>query len=256
MGKVSNLESRLFGRWVVLEKAGAKNRNLYYLCKCVCGMEKRVSGQSLLSGDTRSCGCLHSEIVKKIFTTHGAADTKEYIVWEGMRARCRNRNKQDFKNYGGRGIKVCDRWLNSFENFIEDMGLCPDGLTIERMDNDGNYSPKNCRWGTRKEQALNRRSNNVLVYRGISKTVSEWAEMLNVERSAIVHRLERGWSIEDTLEKPFENKKHKLVAFNGIVDTLTGWGRRLGGSQELIRRRLKAGWSMEKSLSTPNCSRT
>jgi len=251
MGKVSDLEGRRFGRLVVLGKEGYRNKNLCYLCRCDCGEEKIINGYSLLKGDTRSCGCLHIETNKKLSITHGATDTKEYIVWESMRARCRNQNRQDFKNYGGRGIKVCDRWLNSFEDFIEDMGFCPEGLTIERIDNDGNYSPENCRWGTRKEQALNRRSNRVLVYRGISKTVSEWAEMLNVERGAIVHRLGRGWSIEDALEKPFENKKHKLIAFNGIVDTLTGWGRRLGGSQELIRRRLKAGWSMEKSLSTP-----
>ena len=251
MGKVSNLESRQFGRWIVLEKTDTTNRDLYYLCRCVCGTEKRVCGQSLLSGDTRSCGCLQRELTRNRSITHGATDTKEYTVWEGMRARCRNQNKQDFKNYGGRGIKVCDRWINSFENFIEDMGLCPENLTIERIDNDGNYSPENCRWGTRKEQALNRRSNNILTHEGVSKTISEWAEMLNVERSAIAHRLERGWSVEDALEKPFENKKHKLVAFNGIVDTLTGWGKRLGGSQELIRTRLKLGWSIEKSLSIP-----
>ena len=177
MGKVSNLEGKQFGRWIVLEKKGYKSKHLLYLCRCECREEKIVSGHSLLNGDSQSCGCLQREITRNRSITHGASETKEYIVWESMRARCRNQNSQDFKNYGGRGIKVCERWIDSFENFFEDMGFCPEGLTIERMNNDGDYSLGNCRWGTRKEQALNRRSNNILIYKDISKTVSEWAEI-------------------------------------------------------------------------------
>ncbi len=165
-----NLAGRRFGRLVVICRSTiTKDRNAWWNCKCDCGQTIDTRSNSLRRGDTKSCGCLHREtgtdnlkVANAANTKHGHAlengHSRTYDIWQSAKQRCTNSNSHNWKNYGGRGIRMCARWLNSFENFLADMGEKPEGLSIDRKDNDGNYEPGNCRWATRKQQRANQRA--------------------------------------------------------------------------------------------------
>lgn len=159
------------------------------LYRCQCGTTHVARTINVKSGKTKSCGCLRAEG----YTTHGFAGTAIYAVWTSMIQRCTNPSHVAFKNYGGRGIRVCDSWM-TFENFYADMGAAPQGMTLDRIDNSFGYSAANCCWISMKAQQNNKRSNVVLSHLGVRLNVTQWAEQLGIKRQKIYDRLRAGWS--------------------------------------------------------------
>ncbi len=197
----------VFGRLTALrliERDRVWNNHLW-LFRCSCGTEKEIRLKSVRMGHTRSCGCLFSECMVKRNTTHGLTKKfpKEYRSWKDMRSRCRNPNNTDYRNYGGRGISICDRW-DDFAAFVEDMGYRPDGLTIDRIDTNGNYEPGNCRWASEKVQANNKRTNVRVTVEGETRTLQEWSDHFGIDRTKARYRLSQGWDMSDVFrEKDF-----------------------------------------------------
>jgi hypothetical protein len=195
---VKDMVGRVFGRWTVIDLAEGRSSigYLLWLCKCKCGSIRIVCGNNLRSGNSKSCGCIKSEIVTQRNYKHGLTYTAEYGAWSGLRSRCANLNDD---SYGGRGIKVCKRW-NSFEKFYADMGPKPSPQhTIERVNNRGNYEPSNCVWATAKVQANNKRNVPRFSYKGQTKSVAEWAAQIGIHPETLRSRLVMGWSLERAL---------------------------------------------------------
>ena len=170
---------------------------------------------SLLMGKSRSCGCLMREVSavtgRKNMLTHGMRHTPTYSSWQAMKARCQNTAHTKYPQWGGRGIMVCDRW-QTFEGFLLDMGERPSGTTIDRIDNNGNYEPGNCRWSTAREQANNRKkrmSPVLITANGVTRTRSEWSELTGMSNSHIAQRLKLGWSPEDAVSRPVQRWKNR-----------------------------------------------
>lgn len=181
-------------------------------CKCVCecGNEVIALHRDVKRGHTKSCGCLQRERAKKAKTKHGesSSDNRLYTIWKGIKARCCNSNNPAYKNYGARGIQVCKEWLHDFTPFKEwalKNGY-DDKLTLDRINNDGNYEPLNCRWVTRKEQCRNKRNNHFVEYNGERKTISEWSEELGIERTTITRWLKRGIGMQQLIASIQEKK--------------------------------------------------
>ncbi len=203
-----NLLNEKFGRLTVIRYNGKnKNGRAIWICNCECDLgetirkEKAISSNHLLRGDCISCGCLVKESPNNL--KHGMTKTPEYKAWTSMKDRCYNSTLNQYKDYGGRGITICDRWLNSFENFYEDMGQRPSQeYSLDRVDNNGNYCKENCRWSTRKEQGNNKRNNHILEYDSQRLTIAEWSIKLNIDRNLIKNRLKYGWPIEKALTTP------------------------------------------------------
>lgn len=196
-----------FGRLLVIGLAPSKHRNSYRECRCDCGNVRIIPASGLTAGRSRSCGCLKVEQSK----THGLSHIPEYLVWKSMKARCLSPAASGYRNYGGRGIALCGRWL-SFEKFIEDMGRRPgDEYSIERINNDGNYEPSNCRWATKREQANNRRGNRLLTLKGKTLTLQQWADSLGISAGTLDTRLRLGWTLERALLEPVASQRVCLV---------------------------------------------
>ena len=194
-----DLTGQRFGRLVVLERAeNDKRGNAKWLCQCDCGNKKIIMGQSLRAGKTRSCGCLLSECSKirlsNIATKHGYSGTKIYGVYRAMVERCTKPQNKSFKNYGGRGIAVCDEWLKDRERFFNwaMANGYKEGLQIDRIDVNGNYCPENCRFATNKVNANNLRKNIKLEFGGETHTLSEWAEITGISYITIYQRFKEG----------------------------------------------------------------
>ncbi len=167
----------------VIDSAGVEFKKTKWLCRCVCGKETFKFASNLKPDSKSSCGCMTSTLKSETSRTHDLSGSKEYKIWRAMKTRCCNKNTASYKNYGARSINVCDRWLNSFENFLEDMGPCPDGFSIDRINNDGIYEPQNCRWADKKTQARNTRRNAIYEHQGEKKCLSAWADDFNMHPS-------------------------------------------------------------------------
>lgn len=199
-----------FGTLTVLKKDKIdKNRSMCWLCKCDCGKMIVVSGTSLRSGNTKSCGCVGTEKLRKRVTTHGKYKTRLYRIWNNMKDRCYNEKCAEYYCYGGRGIKVCDEWLHdfiAFYNWSMDNGY-RDDLTIDRKDVNGNYCPENCRWATLKDQLNNTSRNHRITYNGETHTMAEWAEITGINYKTICSRIcDRKWDEIRAITTPPETK--------------------------------------------------
>lgn len=195
MSKFIDLTGQRFGKLLVISYFGKKEGHPYWNTKCDCGKKSVVYRGSLRNGDTESCGCLFRLMISKNNTTHGKARTLIYKVWVSMKGRCLNLNDKDYKHYGGRGITICDRWMD-FELFYKDMGDPPSRMTLERINTNGNYEPGNCKWATQREQANNKRNNVILSYRGTNLTISQWARRLGIRKDTLRYRILHGWTIQ------------------------------------------------------------
>lgn len=210
----NDLTGMTFGRWTVLEFYTRSKGQLLWLCKCICGKQKIVFGGHLKGGKSVSCGCLRKELSIARFTTHGLTNTKEYKSWSQMKRRCNDESGKDYPDYGGRGIKVCERW-NDFKNFIEDMGSCPKGMSIDRIKNNLGYSPDNCKWSTPSEQARNRRSNRLLTLGGETKTLAQWAEEKQIDSATIRRRIDAyHWSVLEAITTPVAQTGGRMLQAN------------------------------------------
>lgn len=216
-----NLEGKIFGRWTIIESVEkpihirGRNRSNYYLCKCECGTERVVNSYNLISGISKSCGCYHLDKCQQsigkdnVNFKHGLAKTREYKIWVGLKNRCLNKKSENYSNYGGRGIHVCDEWLDSFDKFIADMGPRPSKKhQIERVDNDGPYSPENCIWALPLTQSNNKRNNRFVEFNGQSKTLAEWARKYSIPSDTLSYRIKIGWTMKDALTRPVKKRKN------------------------------------------------
>lgn len=196
-----NLIGKTFGRLTVIELLGRNSiSKIVWLCKCECGNEIFVVGSELKNGHTKSCGCLRKAVTKERKTIHGLSHHKIRQVWRNMIARCENPDIEGYKNYGGRGIKVCEEWhnLKEFAEWAFESGYS-ENLTIERKDVDGDYCPENCCWETMKVQCNNKRNNHYIEAFGETKTLAQWAEKSGISHSLIRYRLNKGLSMEQIL---------------------------------------------------------
>ena len=206
MGKLE-LKDQKFGMLTVIkesEKRFAKCRSILWECKCECGNTAIVSGTNLKTGNTKSCGCITKERITNLNYNHGLSRKRVYRILISMKTRCYNKKVNEYKEYGGRGIIVCADWLNDFMNFYNwsMKNGYSDTLSIDRIDNDGNYEPNNCRWATMKEQSNNNRHNRFITYNDETKTMKEWCEKLNLGYNTIRLRIYNGWSTERAFETP------------------------------------------------------
>ena len=242
-----------YGRLIVISRCENNSRGqAIWKCLCDCGNYKTILGNDLHRGSTKSCGCFSSELLSSgaNHRKHGLSGTSEHNTWLNIKSRCYKENNPAYHNYGGRGIKVCDRWLESFENFYADMGKKPSkNHSIDRSDNDKGYSPDNCVWATRKEQMNNVRYNRLITLNGVTKTVSEMAEYFNIKLSIVQTRLARNWSDEDAFKKEVAKSK-RLITVDGITKTVTEMSNMYNIDRSLVTGRLGRGWSHEKAIKT------
>jgi len=206
MSKRLELTGKKFGRWTVLGFAYVKSKKTYWECLCDCGNKCVIVVCSLTGGKTKSCGCFQKRFPSNL--RHGMCGTKFYNIWMNMKARCLNKDYYKYHRYGGRGIKICDRWLKSFKNFKDDMyksylehsnKYSEKDTTIERVNNDGNYCPENCSFANFTEQANNRSSNCLLTFNGQAMNITQWAKKLNFNIGTLNDRINSGWSTEKAL---------------------------------------------------------
>lgn len=221
--KPLDLTGQRFGRLIALKPAVLQDgKSTWWECRCDCGTTRRARAARLRWGDTQSCGCLAKDTTAAMSRRHGMSGRPEFYIWSSMRQRCTNKNTKSFKDYGGRGIRVCDRWNEKdgrgFANFFADMGPRPSPqASLDRINNMGNYEPSNCRWVTKTIQCRNRRSNTLIELDGVSKSLAEWCEKYSIKYAVACLRLRRGWTAKDAFTRPVTKSRHKGARCNGFL---------------------------------------
>ena len=201
-----------FGRLLVIMEAGHKGKQSLWLCKCDCGNNVLTDIYTLKKGKTKSCGCYQKDVIGGLKRTHNKSKTKLYKVWHSMKMRCYEPSLNNYHNYGGRGIIVCEQWLEDFMNFYKwaiNNGY-KNGLSIDRINVDGNYGPSNCRWVTNKAQNNNKRNNRLITAFGETHTASEWQDKTGIRAGTISRRLMSGWEPENALSIKPSHKNLRL----------------------------------------------
>lgn len=244
-----NLQGLVQDKLTVLfvDEPNKKNGRSMWRCRCECGVDVSVSTHELRRGQKSCINC------SKAVSKHKMSHLKEYAVWAAMIRRCTNKKDANYSHYGGRGISVSERWVgdNGFANFISDMGLRPtNGHTLERVNNDGNYEPANCKWATRKEQCRNFRHNRMLTFNGEEKCISEWAEIHGMTHDTLSRRLKKGMSIKEALNTPIKKNK-KYIDVDGVQMTISAAEKHLGFGSGTIGFRLKSGMSEYDAVHQP-----
>ncbi len=202
-----DLTGEVFGQWTVISFEVLKKPHRYYNCRCSCGTERVVQGPSLICGASVSCGCTKGEKIRQARTKHSASGHPAYSSWGAMKARCQRPTSEAYPLYGGRGIRVCERW-QKFENFWVDMGATwAPGLTIERDDVNGNYEPSNCRWATMLEQGANKRDSVLIETPWGTLHQSEAARRAGISLGSLIHRMKHGWPKETWFLPPSRGAK-------------------------------------------------
>lgn len=223
MGKLfKDLTGKRFGKVVVVKRAENKNNRVAFLCRCDCGTEFVTLSQNLVNGWTKSCGCLNrekaSQRVSKRNTTHGCSHTRLHDIWKNMRSRCLRTYNTAYKNYGGRGIKICKEWndFKTFRDWAYENGYSEE-LTIDRVDVNGDYTPENCRWVSAEKQANNKRTNHFVEHNGERKTISEWAKELGFPYSKLKYRIQKEMGEDNIFSKCTFSKKAVLCVETGKI---------------------------------------
>lgn len=255
--KIKDETGRIYGRLTVLGPHPERVRGcVAWVCRCECGNLTVVSGSSLRSGNTKSCGCMRRDEANsrqlppnkpklKYSPVTFPELRKPYQVFLSARRRCNNPKNADFSRYGGRGIKFL---FDSFDHFWEVMGgAYAPGLTLERIDNDGPYSPENCKWVTRLEQGQNTSKTRKIEFEGTTRSVSEWARELGINRKTLEERLEK-WPLERALTEGA--RVPETFTFEGETKTIQEWANQVGISSKAMRSRLQS-WTPEKAIRTP-----
>lgn len=190
------------GRLTVIRRDIAAGSPTRWVCRCDCGREISTYGKLLRSGHSGSCGCLKRDRTIEHFTTHGESHSREYRAWSAAKTRCYNTKLSQYRDYGGRGIVMEEPWRSDYTAFLHDMGRCPVGYTLDRINNDGPYAPGNCRWAARTTQTSNTRQNRYLTHNGHTLAMSEWSRRSGIPYYALKMRLNRGWAVDKALTTP------------------------------------------------------
>lgn len=257
-----DLQVGLTYHWLTILKnvgaVGEKDTGIYYLCRCVCGKEINAKGSDLVRGAKKSCGCLRL-FMGVPHENHKGYKSRLYKIWGCMKSRCSCQNKSDpnYWNYYLRGIKVCEEWVRSFKSFREwaIQNGYSEKLTLDRKDNDGNYTPSNCRWATRKVQSNNTRRNVMIDYNGKVQSISDWANEFGINQSTLYHRVTRyGIPFDEAISFFIKRKVRldtRMATVGGVTKTIREWAQQFGIDRSVIVSRLNKGWDDERAITTP-----
>ncbi len=202
---------KVYGGWTVLAFSHRDRRSKkHWVCRCECGIQRPVAESNLKREGSHSCGCRFLASITKHGALKNGGRSGTWTTWNGMIQRCYNPRHKEFHNYGARGISICERWRYDFAAFLADMGEKPPDKTIDRIDNNGNYEPGNCRWATDREQTRNKRVNVFYTHDGASLVIADWAVRLGVKKVTIRTRMRRGWTFEQAILTPVGPRGHKV----------------------------------------------